>query len=95
MSATGGVQMVGRKVSMVSRMGKVSEGIIAHLAHHVPPALILVGKTIMKNMIVHHMMKGSMKTIGGFQLVDLIITELKDHMTCCKFKCSHWWKIYL
>ena len=32
---------------------------------------------------------------GGFQLVDLIITELKDHMTCYKFKCSHWWKIYL
>ena len=33
--------------------------------------------------------------LGGFQLVDLIITELKDHMTCFKFKCSHWWKIYL
>ena len=33
--------------------------------------------------------------LGGFQLVDLIITELKDHMICFKFKCSHWWKIYL
>ena len=32
---------------------------------------------------------------GGFQLVDLIITEFKDHMTCCKFECSHWWKTYL
>ena len=32
--------------------------------------------------------------IGGFQLVDLIITELKDHMTCYKFESSHWWKIY-
>ena len=32
---------------------------------------------------------------GGFQLVDLIITELKDDMTCYKFECSHWWKIYL
>ena len=32
---------------------------------------------------------------GGFQLVDLIITELKDHMNCYKFECSHWWKIYL
>ena len=30
--------------------------------------------------------------LGGFQLVDLIITDLKDHMTCYKFKCSHWWK---
>ena len=29
---------------------------------------------------------------GGFQLVDLIITELKDHMICYKIKCSHWWK---
>ena len=28
---------------------------------------------------------------GGFQLVDLIIKELKDHMTCYKFKC----KVYL
>ena len=28
---------------------------------------------------------------GSFQLVDLI----KDHMTCYKFECSHWWKIYL
>ena len=33
--------------------------------------------------------------LGGFQLVTLIITELKSHMTCYKFKCSHWWKIYL
>ena len=22
------------------------------------------------------------RTVGGFQLVDLIITELKNHMTC-------------
>ena len=32
---------------------------------------------------------------GGFQLLDLIITELKSHMTCQKFKVSHWWKFYL
>ena len=32
---------------------------------------------------------------GGFQLVDLIITELHSHMTCYKLECSHWWKIYL
>ena len=31
----------------------------------------------------------------GFHLVDLIITELKDHMTCHKFEWRHWWKIYL
>ena len=30
---------------------------------------------------------------GGFQLVDLIITELKNHLIC--WKCSYWWKIYL
>ena len=28
---------------------------------------------------------GAMSHIGGFHLVDLIITELKDHMTCYKF----------
>merc|ERR1719491_951586 len=61
--ATGGVQMVDREVSRVSRVDRVSAGIIAHLAHHVPPALILVGKKIMKNMIVHHTMNNSMKTI--------------------------------
>jgi hypothetical protein len=33
--------------------------------------------------------------LGGFQLLDLIITELKSHMTCKKFKVSHWWKFYL
>ena len=27
---------------------------------------------------------------GGFQLVDLIIPELKDNMACYRFKCSHW-----
>ena len=33
--------------------------------------------------------------IGGFHLVDFVITELKDHMICYKLECSHWWKIYL
>ena len=32
---------------------------------------------------------------GGFQLLDLIILELKSHMTCKKSKVSHWWKFYL
>ena len=32
--------------------------------------------------------------MGGFHLVDLIITELKDHMTCYEFGCSHWWKMF-
>ena len=31
---------------------------------------------------------------GGFQLVDLIITELKGHMTFYQFECSRWLKIY-
>ena len=29
-----------------------------------------------------------MAAIGGFQLLDLIIKELKSHMTCQKFKVS-------
>ena len=33
--------------------------------------------------------------VGGFQLLDLIIPELKSHMIPYKFKCSHWWKIHL
>jgi hypothetical protein len=33
--------------------------------------------------------------MGGFHLVDLTITVLKDHMTCYKFECSHWWKNFL
>ena len=33
--------------------------------------------------------------LGGFQLLDLIITELESHMTCQKFKLSHWWKFYM
>ena len=32
---------------------------------------------------------------GGFQLLDLIIPELKSHVIPYKFKCSHWWKINL
>ena len=32
---------------------------------------------------------------GGFQLLDLIITELKNHVIPYKFEYSHWWKIYL
>ena len=31
---------------------------------------------------------------GGFQLLDLIIPELKSHVIPYKFKCSHWWKIH-
>ena len=31
--------------------------------------------------------------IGGFQLLDLIIPELKSHMIPYKFKCSHWLKL--
>ena len=32
--------------------------------------------------------------LGGFQLLDLIIPELKNHVIPYKFKCSHWWKIH-
>ena len=31
--------------------------------------------------------------LGGFDLVGVIITELKDCMTCYKFERSHWWKM--
>ena len=33
--------------------------------------------------------------LGGFQLLDLIIPELKSHVIPYKFKCSHWWKFHL
>ena len=33
--------------------------------------------------------------LGGFHLVDLIITENKDHMTRYNFECSNWWKKFL
>ena len=32
---------------------------------------------------------------GGFQLEDLSISQVINHVTCYKFECSHWWKIYL
>ena len=33
--------------------------------------------------------------LGGFQLEFLSISRVINQMTCYKFKCSHWWKIYL
>ena len=30
---------------------------------------------------------------GGFQLIDLIIPELKSHVIPCKLKSSHWLKL--
>ena len=39
--------------------------------------------------------KHSSNTLGGFQLLDLIIPKLKSHVIPYKFKCSHWWKIHL
>ena len=36
-----------------------------------------------------------LEVIVGFQLLDLIIPELKSHVIPYKFKCSHWWKFYL
>ena len=32
---------------------------------------------------------------GGFQLEFVSISRVINHMTCYKFECSHWWKIYL
>ena len=31
--------------------------------------------------------------LGGFQLLDLIIPELKSQVICYKFKSSHWMKL--
>ena len=33
--------------------------------------------------------------LGGFQLEFVSISWVINHMTCYKFECSHWWKIYL
>ena len=35
------------------------------------------------------------KVIGGFQLKFVSISQVINHMTCYKFECSHWWRIYL
>ena len=44
---------------------------------------------------VMHVKSSRHPILGSFHLVDLIITELKDHMTYYNFEYSHWWKIYL
>ena len=31
---------------------------------------------------------------GGFQLEFVSISRVINHMTCYRFECSHWWKIY-
>ena len=33
--------------------------------------------------------------MGGFQLEFVSISRVINHMTCYKFECSHWSKIYL
>ena len=38
-------------------------------------------------------LEADIQVIGGFQLVDLIITELKYYMTCYKFHSSRWLKL--
>ena len=37
---------------------------------------------------------GSIKDQDGFQLEFVSISQVINHMTCYKFECSHWWKIY-
>ena len=32
--------------------------------------------------------------IGGFRLKFVSLSRVINHMTVCKFECSHWWKIY-
>ena len=39
--------------------------------------------------------KSESSDLGGFQLEFVSISRVINHMTCYKFKCSHWWKIYL
>ena len=31
---------------------------------------------------------------GGFQMQFVSISWVINHMTCYKFECSHWWKVY-
>ena len=40
-------------------------------------------------------MCGKCKDKGGFQLEFVNISRVINHMTCCEFKCSPWWKIYV
>ena len=34
------------------------------------------------------------KDQGGFQLEFISKSRVINHMTCYRFECSHWWKIY-
>ena len=43
--------------------------------------------------LYENLMKRAYDNQGGFQLLDLIITKLKSHMTCYKFNASHWLKL--
>ena len=52
-------------------------------------------KVGIQRLVTKNVYKSAYPLHGGFQLLDLIITELKSHMTCSKFKVSHWWKFYL
>ena len=58
-----------------------------------PPVFFHISRTVIPLSCSHELVLIFL-VIGGFHLVDLIIMELKDHMTCYKFKCSHRWKIY-
>ena len=59
-------------------------------------AIVKIRFTIMKHGFTYpDLTKCSRAIQGGFQLLDLIIPELKSHVTPYKFKCSHWWKIQL
>ena len=64
-----------RKAKNTSQLNKVRFIIMQHNLH----IFFIQINTAIQKYIPDH---------GGFQLVDLIITELKDHMTCYRFKCS-------
>ena len=50
------------------------------------PVKIDLATTSLTMLAKHHM--------GGFQLEFVSISLVINHMTCYKFECSHWWKIY-
>ena len=56
---------------------------------------VLLSEYICNHQSLHTNFLPSYIHYGHFQLEFVSISQVLNHMTCYKFECSHWWKIYL
>ena len=56
---------------------------------------VLLSEYICNHQSLHNNFLPSYIHYGHFQLEFVSISQVLNHMTCYKFECSHWWKIYL